>query len=36
MKVQLNTRLWVVPPTKMDEIQLREEGYYAIFGRSWS
>ena len=30
----VKTRLWVVPPTKMDEIQLREEGYYAIYGAS--
>ncbi len=28
------TRLWVVPPTRMDEHQLIEEGYYAIFGRA--
>jgi len=28
------TRLWVVPPTKMDEHQLIEEGYYSIFGKS--
>ena len=27
------TRLWIVPPTKMDEQQLIEEGYYSIFGR---
>ena len=27
------TRLWIVPPTKMDEHQLTEEGYYSIFGR---
>ncbi len=27
------TRLWVVPPTKMDEKQLMEEGYYNTFGR---
>jgi aconitate hydratase 2/2-methylisocitrate dehydratase len=27
------TRLWIVPPTKMDEHQLMEEGYYNIFGR---
>jgi aconitate hydratase 2/2-methylisocitrate dehydratase len=27
------TRLWIAPPTKMDEHQLTEEGYYAIFGR---
>ncbi len=26
------TRLWVCPPTKMDEKQLIEEGYYAIYG----
>jgi len=25
------TRLWIAPPTKMDEHQLREEGYYNIF-----
>ena len=28
------TRLWIAPPTKMDEHQLTEEGYYKIFGRS--
>jgi aconitate hydratase 2/2-methylisocitrate dehydratase len=28
----VNTRLWIVPPTKMDEKQLIEEGYYAIYG----
>ena len=27
-------RLWVVPPTKMDEKQLMEEGVYNIFGTS--
>lgn len=30
----LPTRLWISPPTKMDEHQLTEEGYYGIFGRS--
>jgi len=25
-------KLWVAPPTKMDQQQLTEEGYYAIFG----
>ena len=25
------TRLWVVPPTKMDESQLSDEGYYSIY-----
>jgi aconitate hydratase 2/2-methylisocitrate dehydratase len=29
---QIPTRLWIVPPTKMDERQLIEEGYYAIYG----
>ncbi len=31
---QLPTRLWVVPPTKMDEKQLSDEGYYAAFATS--
>ncbi len=30
----LNTRLWLSPPTKMDEHQLMEEGFYNIFGRA--
>ncbi|MCP5015863.1 MAG: bifunctional aconitate hydratase 2/2-methylisocitrate dehydratase [Ketobacter sp.] len=30
----LSTRLWLAPPTKMDEHQLMEEGYYNIFGRA--
>ena len=29
---QVPTRLWITPPTKMDEKQLIEEGYYSIFG----
>jgi aconitate hydratase 2/2-methylisocitrate dehydratase len=29
---QLPTRLWVAPPTKMDEAQLTAEGYYSIYG----
>ncbi len=28
------TRLWIVPPTKMDEHQLMEEGVYNIFARA--
>ncbi len=28
------TRMWIVPPTKMDEHQLMEEGYYSIFGKA--
>ncbi len=26
------TRMWIAPPTKMDEHQLTEEGYYSVFG----
>ncbi|MBE3663573.1 bifunctional aconitate hydratase 2/2-methylisocitrate dehydratase [Vibrio navarrensis] len=33
-KGQLDTRLWVAPPTKMDRDQLTEEGYYGIYGRA--
>ena len=32
MKGELKTRLWIAPPTRMDEHQLMEEGYYNIFG----
>ena len=28
------TRLWIAPPTRMDEHELREEGVYGIFGRA--
>lgn len=28
----LPTRLWIAPPTKMDQAQLSEEGYYSIYG----
>ncbi|MDP5210331.1 bifunctional aconitate hydratase 2/2-methylisocitrate dehydratase [Microbulbifer sp. 2205BS26-8] len=28
------TRMWIAPPTKMDEHQLMEEGYYNIYGAS--
>ncbi len=28
------TRLWIAPPTKMDEHQLTEEGYYSIYGKA--
>ena len=28
------TRLWIVPPTKMDEHQLMEEGYYNIYAQA--
>ncbi len=30
----LPTKLWIAPPTKMDEHQLTEEGIYSIFGVS--
>ncbi|MBZ0105284.1 MAG: bifunctional aconitate hydratase 2/2-methylisocitrate dehydratase [Sulfuricella denitrificans] len=30
----LSTKLWVAPPTRMDEAQLREEGVYGILGRA--
>ncbi|MPB73093.1 bifunctional aconitate hydratase 2/2-methylisocitrate dehydratase [Campylobacter fetus] len=29
---QVPTRLWIAPPTKMDEKQLRVEGKYSLFG----
>ncbi len=31
---QVPTKLWVCPPTKMDEKTLQEEGYYSVFGTS--
>ncbi|MGR8999368.1 MAG: bifunctional aconitate hydratase 2/2-methylisocitrate dehydratase [Gammaproteobacteria bacterium] len=33
-KGELPTRLWVAPPTKMDQTQLTEEGYYSTFGKA--
>lgn len=30
---QLPTRLWMAPPTRMDEMQLISEGYYATYGK---
>jgi len=30
----LPTRLWLSPPTKMDQHQLTEEGYYGIYSRA--
>jgi len=29
---QVKSKLWICPPTKMDEKQLTEEGYYSVFG----
>jgi aconitate hydratase 2/2-methylisocitrate dehydratase len=28
------TRMWIVPPTKMDQAQLVEEGWYAVYARA--
>ncbi len=33
IQTTIPTRLWIAPPTKMDQYQLMEEGYYSIFGR---
>ncbi|MDG9667452.1 bifunctional aconitate hydratase 2/2-methylisocitrate dehydratase [Hahella sp. CR1] len=33
-KDALKTRFWMSPPTKMDQAQLMEEGYYNIYGRN--
>ena len=33
-KSDIPTRLWVAPPTKMDQMILTEEGYYGILGRA--
>ncbi|OTG66067.1 bifunctional aconitate hydratase 2/2-methylisocitrate dehydratase [Acinetobacter silvestris] len=30
----LSTRLWIAPPTRMDERQLMEEGFYNIYGKA--
>lgn len=31
---QVPTRLWIAPPTRMDQRVLLDEGYYAIFGQA--
>ena len=33
-KGPIPTRLWVSPPTKMDEDQLKDEGYFSSFGKA--
>jgi aconitate hydratase 2/2-methylisocitrate dehydratase len=33
-KTDMPTRLWIAPPTKMDQMILTEEGYYGILGRT--
>ena len=30
----LSTRLWIAPPTRMDERQLMEEGFYNTYGKA--
>ena len=30
---QLNTKLWIAPPTKMDEKKLMDEGFYSIYSK---
>ncbi|NOZ53397.1 MAG: bifunctional aconitate hydratase 2/2-methylisocitrate dehydratase [Gammaproteobacteria bacterium] len=32
-KGNIPSKLWIAPPTKMDQYQLTEEGYYSIFGK---
>jgi len=32
--LNVNTRLWIAPPTRMDQRQLTEEGIYSIFGKA--
>ncbi|MGI9346288.1 MAG: bifunctional aconitate hydratase 2/2-methylisocitrate dehydratase [Gammaproteobacteria bacterium] len=31
-KTVADTRLWICPPTRMDQHQLTEEGYYSVYG----
>lgn len=33
-ETSIPAKLWIAPPTKMDEHQLIEEGYYSIFGKA--
>jgi aconitate hydratase 2/2-methylisocitrate dehydratase len=33
-KTDLPAKLWIAPPTKMDAMMLRDEGYYSTFGNS--
>ncbi|MFT6955014.1 MAG: aconitate hydratase 2/2-methylisocitrate dehydratase [Halieaceae bacterium] len=33
-KGTISTRMWIVPPTRMDEHLLMQEGYYNIFGKA--
>lgn len=34
VKGGIPTRLWLAPPTRMDQYQLTEEGYYGIYGKA--
>ncbi|RMH47731.1 MAG: bifunctional aconitate hydratase 2/2-methylisocitrate dehydratase [Gammaproteobacteria bacterium] len=31
---QIPTRLWIAPPTRMDQYQLMEEGYYNVYAKA--
>jgi aconitate hydratase 2/2-methylisocitrate dehydratase len=31
---QVPGRLWIVPPTRMDQMTLTEEGYYSVYGKA--
>jgi aconitate hydratase 2/2-methylisocitrate dehydratase len=31
---RLQTQMWISPPTKMDQKELTEEGYFSIFGKA--
>ncbi|MSQ01664.1 MAG: bifunctional aconitate hydratase 2/2-methylisocitrate dehydratase [Myxococcales bacterium] len=33
-KSDIPTRLWIAPPTRMDQAQLMAEGYYGVLGRT--
>ena len=33
-RTDMPTRLWIAPPTKMDQMILTEEGYYGVLGRT--
>lgn len=33
MEGQLPTKLWIAPPTRMDQMQLVSEGYYSTYGK---
>ncbi len=34
MQGEVPTRMWIAPPTRMDQSKLVEEGYYSIYGKA--